>query len=111
MRVCKKGTLLFLGYIIRWYDKKKWGIKTMNISQDILDKALQEIEQLGYETRLECTNPKRSWQVQQLHVYKEGKCIARVSLMLACRIDTMKNGVGRNELPLFKILCNLSAQV
>lgn len=83
----------------------------MNISQSDLDLAILKIEQLGYETELVCSNSKKPNQVQQLHVFKNGSLISKVSLMLACRLDTMKNGVGKNELELFKILCNLSAKV
>lgn len=83
----------------------------MSVSQDKLHKTIKEIEGLGYTTSLECTNPNYPDRVRQLHVYKNGNLIARVSLTLSCRLDTMKNGVGKNELPLFKILCNLSAQI
>lgn len=83
----------------------------MSVSKDELHKIIKEIEELGYTTSIENTNPDYPDRISQLYVYKNGKRIARVSLTLACRLDTMANGVGRNELSLFKILCNLSARI
>lgn len=76
--------------------------------QKSIDNAIQQIESLGYTTSLEATNPNKPNQIQQLHVYKGELLVARVSLMLACRIDTLRNGVGRNEKDLLKVLVDLS---
>ncbi len=83
----------------------------MKVSLDKLNATIRQIEQLGYETKLECTNPKKTQKVQQLHVYKNEKCIAKVSLISACRLDTMYNAVGRDERPLLEILYKLSFQI
>ncbi|CAJ1186213.1 hypothetical protein CPEBRM1_ABPJDJAI_00870 [Companilactobacillus paralimentarius] len=71
---------------------------------------IQEINKLGYKTELASSHPDRP--NQQLWVYKMdgSKPIAKVSLMLQCRVNTMFNGVGKNEAKLLKILCEYSTR-
>jgi len=73
--------------------------------------AQKEIEDLGYTVSYEATNKDKPHQNQQMFIYKNEKLIAKVSLMLACRINTMFNGVGRNEVELLKILGRLSINI
>ena len=71
----------------------------------------KEVEDLGYVVSFERTNPNKPNQVQQMYVYKKDipdKPIAKVSLMLACRINTMFNGVGRKQKELLKVLWSFS---
>ncbi len=77
---------------------------------DVLN-AQKEIEDLGYTVTFEATNRDKPNQIQQMYVYKNGKVIAKVSLMLACRVNTMFNGVGRDERELFRILGKLSINI
>ena len=69
---------------------------------------IENINRLGYETGFGSSNPSKP--NQQLWVYKQGnpRPIAKVSLMLNCRINTMFNGVGRNEKELLKLLYEYS---
>lgn len=69
---------------------------------------IQEINKLGYRTELASSHPDRPY--QQLWVYKmDGfRPIAKVSLILQCRVNTMFNGVGKNEAELLKILYKYS---
>jgi len=83
----------------------------MNANRNDVLTAEKEIENLGYTVGYEATNRKKPGQTQQMIVYKDGKEIAKVSLMLACRIDTMHNGVGRSEIELLKILGRLSINI
>lgn len=71
---------------------------------------IQEINKLGYRTELASSHPDRP--NQQLWVYKMdgSKPIAKVSLMLQCRVNTMLNGVGRNEAELLKVLYKYSTR-
>jgi len=71
---------------------------------------IKEIEKLGYRTGFGSSNPAKA--NQQLWVYKiDGlQPIAKVSLMLNCRINTMLNGVGKNEAELLKLLYEYSVR-
>lgn len=83
----------------------------MNANRSDVIRAQKEIEDLGYTVRYEATNKKKPGQIQQMFVYKDEEVIAKVSLMLACRINTMHNGVGRKEKELLKILGRLSLSI
>lgn len=69
---------------------------------------IENVESLGYRTEFGTSNPKRP--NQQLWIYKGHSPlpIAKVSLMLDCRINTMFNGVGRDETELLKLLYEFS---
>ncbi|AKP66329.1 hypothetical protein [Companilactobacillus ginsenosidimutans] len=69
---------------------------------------IENIENLGYRTEYGTSNTERP--NQQLWVYKGHSPlpIAKVSLMLNCRINTMFNGVGRDEKELLKLLYEYS---
>lgn len=71
---------------------------------------IQKINKLGYITELASSHPDRP--NQQLWVYKMdgSKPIAKVSLMLQCRVNTMLNGVGKNEAELLKVLYKYSTR-
>ena len=71
---------------------------------------IQEINKLGYRTELASSHTDRP--NQQLWIYKLGNPmpIAKVSLMLQCRINTMFNGVGKNQKELLKILYEYSTR-
>ncbi len=74
----------------------------------------KDVEDLGYDVTFEKTNPNKPNQVQQMYVYKKGKLdkpIAKVSLMLACRVNTMFNGVGRKQKELFEVLTKFSSSL
>lgn len=76
--------------------------------QDV-QKLIDSIENLGmYRVKYGTSNNEKP--KQQLVIYKEGvtKPIAKVSLMLACRINTMSNGVGRSEKELLELLVDFS---
>lgn len=70
-----------------------------------------EIEELGYTTELVATNKKKPYQTQQMFVYKNDEPVAKVSLMVSCRINTMFNGVGKGEVELLQILGKLSMNI
>ncbi|APX72462.1 hypothetical protein M5C72_04905 [Companilactobacillus allii] len=69
---------------------------------------VEDIKKLGYETGFGSSNPDRP--NQQLWVYKPSNShpIAKVSLILNCRVNTMFNGVGKNETKLLKLLVKYS---
>lgn len=85
----------------------------MNANKNDVSLAQKEIEDLGYTTELKATNSDKPDQIQQMFVYKgeNDTPIARVSLMIACKIDTMSNRVGRKEVELLKILGRLSMSI
>jgi len=83
----------------------------MNANKNDVLMAQKEIENLGYTVSYEATNKNKPDQIQQMFIYRNDKVIAKVSLMLACRINTMFNGVGRNEVELLKILGRLSINI
>ena len=72
---------------------------------------IENIERLGYGVGLGTSNPKKPG--QQLLVYKPGNPnpIAKVSLILQCRVNTMFNGVGRDEIELLKVLTLFSTKL
>lgn len=72
---------------------------------------IKDIENLGYDTAFGSSNPKKT--NQQLWIYKPGgypRPIAKVSLMLQCRVNTMFNGVGKNEAELLKVLTDYATR-
>lgn len=71
---------------------------------------INNVKQLGYRTRLGSSNPNKP--NQQLWIYKQGdpRPIAEVSLILKCRINTMFNGVGKNQKELLKVLYQYSVR-
>lgn len=71
---------------------------------------IENINRLGYETGFGSSNPSKP--NQQLWVYKQEnpRPIAKVSLMLNCRINTMFNGVGNKQKELLKVLYEYSAR-
>ncbi|MEN2350949.1 hypothetical protein [Lacticaseibacillus paracasei] len=81
----------------------------MNANPAKLQKLISDIEALGYSTGYGSSNP--SAPKQQLWVYKNGQLRAKVSLMLANRINTMFNGIGRNDKPLLELLFNFSTSL
>lgn len=83
----------------------------MNVKRNDVLIAQKEIEGLGYTISYEATNKDKPDQIQQMFIYRNDKLIAKVSLMLACRINTMFNGVGKNEVQLLQILGKLSINI
>ncbi|EPC70852.1 hypothetical protein [Lacticaseibacillus paracasei] len=81
----------------------------MNTDPERLQKLIKDIEALGYSTGYGSSNP--SAPNQQLWVYKNGQLRAKVSLMLANRVNTMFNGIGRNDQPLLELLVNFSTSL
>lgn len=69
---------------------------------------IQEIEKIGYRVEFSSSNPKSP--NQQLTIFKGHSLlpIAKVSLVLNCRINTMFNGVGKDEKELLKLLYEYS---
>ncbi|MQS43958.1 hypothetical protein [Companilactobacillus mishanensis] len=67
-----------------------------------------KIDELGYDMSFGTSNDNKPF--QQLWVYKRNhhKPIAKVSLVLQCRINTMFNGIGRNDSDLLKVLYEFS---
>lgn len=73
----------------------------------------KDIEELGYFVDFGTSNPEKD-QIQQLHVYKDkdsNQPIAKVSLILACRVNTMFNGVGKKQKELLRLLVNFSTSL
>ena len=82
------------------------------IKQHAVDELIESIEALGeYRVTFGSSNPSKP--SQQLIVWKKDhqKPVARMSLMLACRINTMQNGVGRSEKELLKLLVDFSMRL
>ena len=71
---------------------------------------IENIERLGYGVGLGTSNPKKPG--QQLLVYKPGNPnpIAKFSLILQCRVNTMFNGVGKNQAELLKVLTDYATR-
>lgn len=73
----------------------------------------KEVENLGYFVKFGTSNPKKE-QLQQMYIYKDAdfkKQVASVSLMLACRINMMFNGVGRKQIKLLNTLTEFSSNL
>ena len=58
-------------------------------------KLVQDIQALGYQTQFGTSRQDRP--NEQLWVLKGTQLRAKVSLMLANRVNTMFNGIGRND--------------
>ena len=70
----------------------------------------KEVEDLGYFVSFSTSNQKKD-QLQQMHIFKDAefkKQVANVSLILACRINMMFNGVGREQKKLLNTLVEFS---
>lgn len=77
----------------------------MNAKDKYVQKLIEDIENLGggYTVKYGSSNSNKP--KQQLFIHKQGITtpIAKVSLMLACRVNTMFNGVGRDEKELLSV--------
>ncbi|MFL2077683.1 hypothetical protein [Marinilactibacillus psychrotolerans] len=85
----------------------------MKAKDEDVQKLIDDIENLGggYTVGYGSSNsnkPKR-----QLIIHKDGVTIpiAKVSLMLACRVNTMSNGVSRDDKELLELLVNFSVKI
>lgn len=85
----------------------------MGAREPDVTKLIKDINSLGdgYSTDFGTSNSAKP--NQQLHVYKNNttKPIAKVSLMLSCRVNTLFNGVGKNEKELLDLLVEFSKKV
>lgn len=85
----------------------------MGAREQDVTKLINDINSLGggYSTDFGTSNSSKP--NQQLHVYKNNatKPIAKVSLMLSCRVSTLFNGVGKNEKELLDLLVEFSKKV
>ena len=74
-----------------------------------VEKLVKDINSLD-EYRVEYGTSNKDKPNQQLHIFKKdgSKVIAKVSLVLACRVNTMFNGVGRKDVQLLDMLTEFS---
>ena len=74
-----------------------------------VEKLVKDINNLG-EYRVEYGTSNKDKPNQQLHIFKKdgSKVVAKVSLILACRVNTMFNGIGRKDAQLLEMLTKFS---
>ena len=81
-------------------------------NKELVQKLVTNVEALGFQTKFEADDGSESVATaQRLVVGKAGHVVAKVSLILAARVNTMFNGVGRNEIELLKVLTRFSVQL
>lgn len=75
-------------------------------------KLIDEINDLG-RYRVEYGTSNKDKPNQQLHIFKKdgSKVIAKVSLVLACRVNTLFNGIGRKDTKLLDLLTEFSKSI
>lgn len=85
----------------------------MGAREQDVTQLINDINSLGGEYSTEFSTSNSNKPNQQLHVYKKDSTqpIAKVSLMLACRVNTLFNGVGRNEKELLDLLVEFSKKI
>ncbi|WP_270235267.1 hypothetical protein [Lacticaseibacillus suilingensis] len=76
--------------------------------KELIQQLVTNVEALGYKVKFEGDTPEKK---QRVVVGKNGKVIAKVSIILAARVDTMFNGVGRDEIELLKVLTLFSTKL
>ncbi|WP_338217915.1 hypothetical protein [Lacticaseibacillus salsurivasis] len=76
--------------------------------KELIQQLVTNVEALGYQVKFEGDTPEKK---QRVVVGKNGKVIAKVSIILAARVDTMFNGVGRDEIELLKVLTLFSTKL
>jgi len=76
--------------------------------KELVQQLVTNVESLGYQVKFEGDTPEKK---QRVVVGKNGKVIAKVSIILAARVDTMFNGVGRDEIELLKVLTLFSTKL
>lgn len=80
--------------------------------KELIEKLVTNVEALGFQTKFEADDGSNDINAaQRLVVGKAGHVIGKASLILAGRVNTMFNGVGRNEIELLKVLTRFSVQL